>query len=123
MYNEENCRFLKTHEWACKEGENAVVGISNHAQEEISDIVFVDLPKVGRVVKAGILPAQDAEGFAVMDSGGLTACQDSHAGPFDLRSHKVQSAAGLHRPVCIDDAEHPVRDFLHLNDHALKDSG
>lgn len=53
MYNEENCRFLKTHEWACKEGENAVIGISNHAQEEISDIVFVDLPKVGRVVKVG----------------------------------------------------------------------
>lgn len=53
MYNEENCRFLKTHEWAFAEGENAVVGISNHAQEEISDIVFVDLPKVGRVVKAG----------------------------------------------------------------------
>ena len=53
MYNEENCRFLKTHEWAFKEGEMAVVGISNHAQEEISDIVFVDLPKVGRVVKAG----------------------------------------------------------------------
>ena len=53
MYNEANCRFLKTHEWALKEGEVAVVGISNHAQEEISDIVFVDLPKVGRVVKAG----------------------------------------------------------------------
>ena len=53
MYNQENCRFLKTHEWACKEGDTAVVGISNHAQEEISDIVFVDLPKVGRVVKAG----------------------------------------------------------------------
>ena len=53
MYNEENCRFLKTHEWAFVEGENAVVGISNHAQEEISDIVFVDLPKVGRIVKAG----------------------------------------------------------------------
>ena len=53
MYNEENCHFLKTHEWAFVEGENAVVGISNHAQEEISDIVFVDLAKVGRVVKAG----------------------------------------------------------------------
>ena len=53
MYNEENCHFLKTHEWAFVEGENAVVGISNHAQEEISDIVFVDLPKVGRQVKAG----------------------------------------------------------------------
>ncbi len=53
MYNEENCRFLKTHEWAFVEGDKAVVGISNHAQEEISDIVFVDLPKVGRTVKAG----------------------------------------------------------------------
>jgi len=46
MYNQENCRFAATHEWAAKEGELAVVGISNHAQEEISDIVFVDLPKV-----------------------------------------------------------------------------
>ena len=53
MYNEENCRFAKTHEWAFAEGDVAVVGISNHAQEEISDIVFVDLPKVGRTVKVG----------------------------------------------------------------------
>ena len=53
MYNEEKCRFTKTHEWAYKDGEIAVVGISNHAQEEISDIVFVDLPKPGRVVNAG----------------------------------------------------------------------
>jgi len=53
MYNQENCRFAATHEWAAKEGELAVVGISNHAQEEISDIVFVDLPKVGTQVKVG----------------------------------------------------------------------
>jgi len=53
MYNQENCRFAKTHEWAFVEGDVAVVGISDHAQEEISDIVFVDLPKVGRQVKTG----------------------------------------------------------------------
>lgn len=53
MYNEEKCRFAKTHEWAYQEGELAVVGISNHAQEEISDIVFVELPKVGQHVQAG----------------------------------------------------------------------
>ena len=53
MYNEENCRFAKTHEWAYKEGDLAVVGISNHAQEEISDIVFVDLPKVGTQAVVG----------------------------------------------------------------------
>ena len=53
MYNEENCRFAKTHEWAHTEGDIATVGISNHAQEEISDIVFVYLPKVGQKVTAG----------------------------------------------------------------------
>ena len=53
MHSEENCRFAKTHEWAHMEGDIAIVGISNHAQEEISDIVFVDLPKVGQQVTAG----------------------------------------------------------------------
>lgn len=53
MYTAENSRYAKTHEWAYKDGEIAVVGISNHAQEEISDIVFVDLPKVGQKVTAG----------------------------------------------------------------------
>lgn len=49
----ENSRYCKTHEWAHMEGDIATVGISNHAQEEISDIVFVDLPKVGQEVTAG----------------------------------------------------------------------
>ena len=53
MYPEEKCRFAQTHEWAFAEGDVAVVGISNHAQEEISDIVFVDLPKVGKQVTVG----------------------------------------------------------------------
>lgn len=53
MHIEENSRFAKTHEWAHTEGDIATVGISNHAQEEISDIVFVDLPKVGQQVTAG----------------------------------------------------------------------
>lgn len=53
MHTEENSRFAKTHEWAHMEGDVATVGISSHAQEEISDIVFVDLPKVGQQVTAG----------------------------------------------------------------------
>lgn len=53
MHTEETSRFAKTHEWAHTEGNIATVGISNHAQEEISDIVFVDLPKVGQQVTAG----------------------------------------------------------------------
>ncbi len=53
MHTEETSRFAKTHEWAHMDGNVATVGISHYAQEEISDIVFVDLPKVGQQVTAG----------------------------------------------------------------------
>jgi glycine cleavage system H protein len=53
MYNQEKCKFLKSHEWAFIEGGDAVTGISDHAQHEIGDIVFVELPKVGAKVEAG----------------------------------------------------------------------
>ena len=53
MYNQENCKFSKTHEWAFIDGDTAVFGISDHAQHEISDIVFVEPPKVGQKVEAG----------------------------------------------------------------------
>jgi len=53
MPKPENCRFTKTHEWVCLEGAIAVVGLTDHAQREITDIVFVEPPKLGRQVKAG----------------------------------------------------------------------
>jgi len=46
-------KFAKTHEWVRVEGKIAVVGISNHAQEKLGDVVYVDLPQVGKVVKKG----------------------------------------------------------------------
>ena len=39
--------YTKTHEWARREGNDAVVGITAHAQEELRDVVFVELPKTG----------------------------------------------------------------------------
>ena len=53
MVQPDVCRFAKTHEWASLDGGTALVGISDHAQHEITDVVFVELPKVGRKVKAG----------------------------------------------------------------------
>ena len=53
MFDETNCRFAKTHEWAFAEGGVAAVGISDYAQKEISDVVFVELPKVGAKVAQG----------------------------------------------------------------------
>ncbi len=43
-------RYTKTHEWAKKEGNRVLVGISDYAQKEISDVVFVELPKQGQAV-------------------------------------------------------------------------
>ena len=46
-------RYAKTHEWVRVAGEFAVVGITDHAQHELTDIVFVELPPKGRKIKAG----------------------------------------------------------------------
>ena len=46
-------KYTKEHEWIEVEGEIATIGITNHAQESLGDIVFVDLPEVGKSVKAG----------------------------------------------------------------------
>ena len=43
-------RYTKEHEWVRAEGGTATVGISEHAQEQLGDVVFVELPEVGRVV-------------------------------------------------------------------------
>ena len=46
-------KYAKSHEWVRVSGEVATVGITDHAQHELTDVVFVELPDVGRKVKAG----------------------------------------------------------------------
>ena len=46
-------RYARTHEWVRASGDTATVGITDHAQHELTDVVFVELPAVGRQVKAG----------------------------------------------------------------------
>ena len=46
-------KYTKSHEWVRVNGNIATVGITDHAQHELTDIVFVELPDVGRKVKAG----------------------------------------------------------------------
>jgi glycine cleavage system H protein len=53
--------YTKTHEWIGRGADEAMVGITSHAQEELRDVVFVELPKVGTVVK-------QAEPAAVIES-------------------------------------------------------
>lgn len=46
-------KFAKSHEWVRVSGDIAVVGITDHAQHELTDVVFVELPAAGRQLKAG----------------------------------------------------------------------
>jgi glycine cleavage system H protein len=49
----ENFRYTKEHEWVLVEGDTGTVGITDHAQQELGDIVYVDLPKPGTRVEQG----------------------------------------------------------------------
>jgi glycine cleavage system H protein len=57
----ENFRYTSDHEWVLLEGEVATVGITDHAQDELTDIVFVELPEIGRECEA-------EEAIAVVES-------------------------------------------------------
>src|SRR3954470_11353783 len=49
----DDLKYAKTHEWVRAAGGVATIGITDHAQHELTDIVFVELPATGRQVKAG----------------------------------------------------------------------
>ena len=49
----QNLRYKTSHEWVLLEGDVATIGISDHAQEELTDVVFVELPPIGKTVDAG----------------------------------------------------------------------
>jgi glycine cleavage system H protein len=46
-------RFTPTHEWVRRDGETATVGISDHAQAQLGDVIFLDLPAIGARLTAG----------------------------------------------------------------------
>ena len=57
----EDLRYSEDHEWVRMEGDTATLGVSDYAQEQLTDIVFVELPDVGTIVSPG-------DGVAVLES-------------------------------------------------------
>ncbi|MFD8497804.1 glycine cleavage system protein GcvH [Amycolatopsis sp. NPDC059657] len=53
MTTPEELRYTEEHEWVATRGETVRVGITEYAQDQLGDVVFVDLPEVGRQVSAG----------------------------------------------------------------------
>ncbi|WP_395670655.1 glycine cleavage system protein GcvH [Phenylobacterium sp.] len=76
-------RFTKDHEWVRLEGDVATVGITTYAADQLGDVVFVEVPDVGRTVAAG-------DGFAVVES--VKAASDVYA---PLAGEVVEANAAL----------------------------
>lgn len=70
MSSPENLKYTRTHEWIRLDGDVATIGITDHAQHELGDITFVDLPDVGSNVES-------AQPFAVVES--VKAASDVYA--------------------------------------------
>ena len=51
MRFDSNCRYHESHEWVRVEGDEAIVGISDYAQSELNDVVYVELPEVGDALR------------------------------------------------------------------------
>jgi len=75
-------RFTKDHEWVELNGDIATVGITAYAAEQLGDVVYVDVPEVGKALKTG-------EGLAVVES--VKAASDVYA-PIDGEVTEVNTA-------------------------------
>lgn len=96
----EDLRYTKEHEWVRVEGDTGTVGITHHAQHELGDIVYVDLPKVGARLEQG-KPLGSVESVkAVSDiyspvSGEVTGVNESLAQSPETLNQDPHGAAWL----------------------------
>jgi glycine cleavage system H protein len=78
----QNYRYTKEHEWVLIEGDTGTVGITHHAQEQLGDIVYIDLPKLGTRLQKGAVMGSVESVKAVSDiyspvSGEVIAVNES----------------------------------------------
>jgi glycine cleavage system H protein len=78
-------RFTKDHEWIRQDGDTAVIGITDYAQQQMGDIVYVELPAVGSTVEAGkeaavVESAKAASEVYAPVSGEVVAVNEAIAG-------------------------------------------
>ncbi|MDR1177675.1 MAG: glycine cleavage system protein GcvH [Spirochaetaceae bacterium] len=110
MKLDSKARYAETHEWARKDGDTVSVGISDHAQHSLGDIVFVDLPKVGSSFKAkdtfGVVESVKAASDIYLPlSGTITQVNEKLAEEPDLINKDCYGAGWIVRITPSDDAE------------------
>src|ERR1051325_4843282 len=96
----ENFRYTKEHEWVLVQGDTATIGITDHAQQELGDIVYVDLPKPGAKLEQGKSLGSVESVKAVSDvyapvSGEVTEANDALADAPEKLNEDPHGAAWL----------------------------
>ena len=88
-------KYTEEHEWVEVDGDTAIVGITNHAQESLGDIVFIDLPIVGKQVKS-------KDEICVIES--VKAASDIYA-PIDGQVTEINNSLSEDASIINQDAE------------------
>lgn len=116
----ENFRYTKEHEWVSIEGDTATVGITDHAQHELGDIVYVDLPKIGAKLAKGATLGSVESVKAVSDvyspiSGEVIAINETLANAPEKLNAEPHDGAWLIKVKLSDAAE--VQDLMTAADY------
>ncbi|MCG3150104.1 MAG: Glycine cleavage system H protein [Verrucomicrobiae bacterium] len=117
----QNLRYAKSHEWVRVEGDTAVVGITDHAQHELTDIVYVELPAVGDRVEAGkecavVESVKAASDIYAPVSGDVVAINDELTSAPELVNQDPFGKGWMFKIKVSDPAE--VNDMLSPSDYA-----
>jgi glycine cleavage system H protein len=117
----DNFRYTKEHEWVKVEGDTATVGITDHAQKELGDIVYVDLPKPGATAEKAKTIGSVESVKAVSDiyspiSGEVTAVNDLLASAPEKLNQDPHGAAWLFKVKLSSPDE--VTDLMSAADYA-----
>ena len=96
----DNFRYTKEHEWVMVDGDTGTVGITDHAQSELGDIVYIDMPKTGTIVAKGKTLGSVESVKAVSDvyapvSGEVIEVNQTLAGGPELLNQDPHGAAWL----------------------------
>ncbi len=115
-----NFKYTKEHEWVSVEGDTGTIGITDHAQEELGDIVFVNLPKVGSKTEKGQSFGSVESVKAVSDiyspvSGEVTAINDLLSTTPEKLNEDPHGAAWLVKLKLSAPAE--INDLLSADDY------
>ena len=121
-------KFSKDHEWVTVAGGVATIGITNHAQGQLGDVVFVDLPKIGRVVKAhesvaGVESVKAASDVYVPVSGEVVEVNGELAGDPALVNRAPESESWFFKIKLSNEAELGELMDKAAYDQFVKDSG